>query len=99
MVSPFPEDVLEEGGRLLQMVLSNGLGVIHTFQEHFREVGHEGGKGWGKGGIETIVEKQQVHPPIVQHHRPSQVQEVGEETAGGVVTQAKLRRQGKKLQL
>ena len=81
------------------MILSNGLGIVHTFQEHFREISHEGGKGRGKGGIETVVKKEQVHPPIVQHHWPSQVQEVGEEIAGGVVTQAKLRRQGKKLQL
>ena len=81
------------------MILSNGLGIIHTFQEHFREISHEGGKGRGKGGIETLVKKEQVHPPIVQHYWPSQVQEVGEEIARGVVTQAKLRRQGKKLQL
>lgn len=47
------------------MILSNGLGIIHTFQEHFREISHEGGKGRGKGGIETVVKKEQVHPPIV----------------------------------
>jgi len=91
-MSPFSEDVLEECGRFFQTVLSNGFGVIHIPQEHFREVGHEGGKGRGKRGIETVVEEQQVHPAIVQHHRALQVEEVGEETTGGVVTRPKLRR-------
>ena len=61
-------------------ILSNGLGVKHSpTSQHVVNVGHECRQGGREGGVEGVVEEEEVHPAVVQDQRTAASQDQGHE--------------------